>query len=142
MLIGYWWIISALFFLLIEMATPGLFFFVSFATGSIVASLASFYNYSLEAQCLLFLAESAFTFALIRWRFANKPVEKLTSNTQALIGRCGTVTSAIEPGKTGYVKINGDMWRALALHDTAIAPDELVRIVAIKGNTITVTRKS
>lgn len=140
MFIGYWWILSALFLLLIEIATPGLFFFISFVSGSIAASMLAFYGYTLTSQCAVFLVNSLLTFTFIRARLANKPSERLTSNSQALIGQYGLVTERIEPTKKGYIKLNGDMWSAVALDEQTIEVNEQVCIVSIKGNTVTVKK--
>ena len=58
------------------------------------------------------------------------------SNADALLGRTGRVTEAIKAGKSGYVQIDGDMWRAVSQKDIAV--DETVRVIGRESTIITV----
>ncbi|MDJ0897347.1 MAG: NfeD family protein [Xenococcus sp. MO_188.B8] len=54
----------------------------------------------------------------------------------------GTIISAIEPGRTGRVLYEGNSWRAKAADPSiAIADEEIVHIIEIKGNTVIVLPK-
>lgn len=66
--IVYIWFAIALLFAILEMAIPGLFLFLSFSLGAIVAGFASIWIESIEVQCLLFLAGTLVAlFGLRQW---------------------------------------------------------------------------
>ena len=140
--IGYWWILIGLYFLLIEMGTPGLFFFVSFSVGAFGASFVSFLSYDFTIQCATVLVLSILTFLVIKKYFASNGLQKLPANTDALIGSSGTVTQALDPNTPGRVKIRGEVWRATTPRNITLAQGDIVTVQAVKGNTIIVVKKT
>ncbi len=55
------------------------------------------------------------------------------TNANALIGKEGIVTEAINPDQPGYVKIQGELWLARSLAKTQLQKGTLVRVVNIRG---------
>jgi membrane-bound serine protease (ClpP class) len=53
-----------------------------------------------------------------------------------MIGEIGQATTAIEPGAPGSIRAHGEIWTATS--ETPIAAGQPVRIVAVKGLTVTV----
>ena len=58
------------------------------------------------------------------------------SNADALLGRTGRVTEEIKTTKSGYVQIDGDMWKAVSQKDIAVG--ETVRVIGRESTIITV----
>jgi putative membrane protein len=60
------------------------------------------------------------------------------SNADALIGRIGVVIADIPAGASGYVKVDGDEWRAVSQNGMAITSGNKVEIVSRESIIITV----
>ena len=108
------------------------------AVGSIVAALLGLPFWS---QAIVWAVCSVLSIWLLRpklmARLHNGDDERL-SNADALIGRTGTVIDAIEPEKPGYVKVDGDEWRAVTNNGSKIPVDEKVRIISRESIVVTV----
>ncbi|UKI45225.1 MAG: NfeD family protein [Porphyromonadaceae bacterium] len=53
----------------------------------------------------------------------------MSTNIDALIGREGRVEEAIAPGESGYVAVDGDVWKAVSRETDVIEVGEKVKIV-------------
>lgn len=130
------WFLLALFCLLFEMGSPGLFFFLSFFFGALVAGGFSFVTTMWLWQALSFLISSFVAF-LILHRWVKKKVDALDprvqTNVYAMRSKRGRVIQHIFPDKMGIVKVDGERWSARSLHGTAIKEDTEVIVVRIKG---------
>ena len=62
------------------------------------------------------------------------------SNVDALIGRVGVVIEDIKGESNGYVKIDGDEWRAVSCDSSDILNGERVRVVKMDSLVVTVER--
>ena len=60
------------------------------------------------------------------------------SNADALIGRVGTVITPIFPGQSGYVKVDGDEWKAVAEMPETIEQGSKVEIISRDSIIVTV----
>ncbi len=75
------------------------------------------------------------------YRFVWPRLTKTAPRTAAfgMVGKVATVVEAIQPdGSSGYVKLYGDTWRAVA--NEAIEVGEKVTILATEGNKVVVAR--
>jgi len=63
--------------------------------------------------------------------------EQRESNADALIGREGVVIEDIQPDHSGYVKVDGDQWRAISRGET-IVKGKRVRIIDRESIIVTV----
>ena len=139
----YFWFVVAIIFLFFELNTPGLFFFVSFAIGSIAASVIAFFEFSIVAQCLTALAVSVVSFLLIQRFLKHKKLSEVLyasgdTNIDALVGAIGKVTEEITLHNKGWVKIGGEVWRASS--KTILMAGTIVSVLRIEGNTAIVTK--
>ena len=66
--------------------------------------------------------------------------QERVSNSDALIGREGRVIEAICPGDYGYVKIDGDEWKAQSPDDTTIEVGTTVKVIGRESIIISVER--
>src|SRR5574344_1898967 len=103
------WTIVMFCCLILELSS-GDFFITCFAIGAFVSIFTSFLL-PFWAQVLIWALFSILSIWLIRPRLIerlHKSGDNRISNIDALIGRVGTVIEPIEPGGSGYVKVDGD----------------------------------
>lgn len=139
----YVWLILAVLFLIMEMGSPGLFFFLSFFFGSLAAAGISLLLPSLVIQCTIFLLGTiAALYILKQWvaRALFKGHSRARTNVYALQGKQGRVVRKITPEKTGEVKINGELWIARSVDDAIISENEVVEIVVVRGAHVVVKK--
>jgi len=132
------WLIIGIALFIIEIFTPA-FVAGSLGVGAILSAIGAVaFNLSFNMQLVVFGVFSLLSFFAIRPIFL-KYLDKseIETNVDAMIGRQGVVIKPIEKGQYGYVKIDGDQWRAVA-EDNAlvIEKDAIVKVVKIEGNTI------
>ena len=139
---GYLWLIVALIFLFLELFTPGLFFFIAFALGSVIGAILAFADYSLVAQCLGAAAASLGFFFFLRYLFASKSrsIPGLKTNTEALLGEKGVVIEKISGLESGLVKVRREVWAARSESGATFASGDVVRIVRLEGNLLIVQK--
>lgn len=108
------WITMGLLCSVVELKTPGLFYFLSFALGSAAAAVSAWYAWVPEWQMMVFLAASAVSFFFLSLcvGVVHKTVKNHKTNTDALPGKQGVVTRLIPVGKIGQVRVGGELWSA------------------------------
>jgi membrane protein implicated in regulation of membrane protease activity len=124
------WTIVMFCCLILELSS-GDFFVTCFAIGAFVSIFTSFVL-PFWAQVLIWALCSILSIWLIRPRLINrlhKNGEDRASNADALIGRVGIVIEPIEPDGSGYVKVDGDEWKAVAETTEQIAKGAKVEII-------------
>lgn len=129
-----WWFVFASLSLVFELKTAGFFYFLSFSTGALSAGIAAWYNYSLEQQFFLFGVIALVSFFILK-RCVGVMQQRHVyhSNVDALIGKEGTVHTALLEHGTGYVILKGQKWLAQDVHKHAIAQDTIVQVVRVEG---------
>lgn len=79
-------------------------------------------------------------FAFSKLRRSDKP--GLRTNVDNLVGQEGIVEEEVNFSlNTGYVKVYGDSWKAIAPAGVIIAPGTRVRITAVDGNKVHVKKE-
>ena len=138
--IAYWWLFVALGLMLLELLTPGLFFFVAFACGAISAFVAAFCGFSILVQLWIALFGSIVSFAVIKVFFATHKTKNLDSktNVDALIGQEAVVVEAIGVNQSGLVKVRRELWGAILKDGTMLQVGTTVKVVDIQGNKLVV----
>lgn len=134
-----WMILGVLFFIL-ELVTPGIFFFTSLSIGFFMAGLSTFFIRDIFVQWLIFLFFSVLSIFLIKliMRKNGKPPVRL-ANTDALKGKTGIVLLDIVPSlNQGLVRVEGEEWKAVS--DVEIKKGETVRVLDIEGVHLTVKK--
>ncbi|MBO8155564.1 MAG: NfeD family protein [Bacillaceae bacterium] len=129
------WILIAIAFVILEIFTLS-FYLLWFGIGAFVSGIVAFFWQSPVDLILIFSAVSIILLIFTRplakkWFF--KEDASLKNGADALIGRSGVVTKAIEPPHKGEIKIDGNHWSALA--DSTIAEGETVEITKVEGVT-------
>ena len=134
------WLFIGLVCLITEM-TLGTFFVFCLAIGAFLAIIFSLLSCPFWFQIVAFAVLSVVSIFFVRpvmIRFLHKEHNERLSNVDALIGRVGVVIEDIKGELNGYVKIDGDEWRAVTADGTAIERGVIVRITAIDSIIVTV----
>ena len=116
------WAVIAVICLILELSS-GDFFIICFSIGAVFALISAVVGLSIYWQIFIFAVFSLLSVLFVRpvalrWLHKNEPNKP--SNADALLGRTGKVTEAISIGNSGYVQIDGDMWKAVSSTDIPI----------------------
>lgn len=139
---SFYWLIAVAVFLIIEITTLGL-TTIWFAGGALIAFLASILGAGYLIQFILFVVVSVILLCFTRpiaLRYFNN--HRARTNYESIIGQTAKVTSIIDNfNQTGSAIVGGQEWTARAEQDDdIIEPGTQVKIVAIKGVKLIVTR--
>lgn len=114
------WIIAAALLVGIEVLTQ-MVWTLCLAIGCLASVIACFFGLDIAWQISIAGIVSVIAYIALRpwfekWqkKAADKNRHAARTGMDALLGRRGTVTDEIKPGKTGRVRIDGDNWQALA----------------------------
>ena len=132
------WAIIAVICLILELSS-GDFFIICFSIGAVFAIISAVLGLSIYWQIFIFAIFSLLSVMFVRpvalrWLHKNEPNKP--SNADALLGRTGKVTENIPTGGSGYVQIDGDMWKAVS--NTNIPVGTTVRVIGRESTIITV----
>jgi membrane protein implicated in regulation of membrane protease activity len=132
------WAIIAIVCLILELSS-GDFFIICFSIGAVFAVISEVCGLSIYWQIFIFAIFSLLSVLFVRpvaLRYLHKNDPNKQSNADALLGRTGKVTEPISAGQSGYVQIDGDMWKAVS--QQSIAVGETVRVIGRESTIITV----
>ena len=132
------WAVVAIVCLILELSS-GDFFIICFSIGAVFSIISAVCGLSIYWQIFIFAIFSLLSVIFIRpiaLRYLHKNDPNRASNADALLGRTGKVTEAIKTGDSGYVQIDGDLWRAVS--DTEIGVGTSVRVIGRESTIITV----
>lgn len=134
------WFIVAMLFLIFELSSPGLFYFLSFALGGVLAGFAAYFQITVLDQAAIFLITAVLSLALLRlWVKKCGSRGHYQSNIYALKGKSGIVISPSTPQQFGYVHIGGEIWASKALYEAYIAPGTRIQVVDVRGAHLIIT---
>ncbi len=119
------WFLLTIFFILLELSNPGLFYFLSLAIGSSSSFLISFYDFSnflqlsscnIIVQCTMFFITSLISLILLHRYAKNNQKQKSSkaylSNMYQLVGKTIEITQINDfCNQSGYGKIHGEVWQ-------------------------------
>lgn len=132
------WAVIAIICLILELSS-GDFFIICFSIGAVFAIISAVCGLSIYWQIFIFAIFSLLSVIFIRpiaLRYLHKNDPNRASNADALLGRTGKVTEAIKAGDSGYVQIDGDLWKAVS--DTEIGVGTSVRVIGRESTIIMV----
>lgn len=132
------WAVIAVICLILELSS-GDFFIICFSIGAVFALISAVVGLSIYWQIFIFAVFSLLSVLFVRpvalrWLHKNEPNKP--SNADALLGRTGKVTEAISIGNSGYVQIDGDMWKAVSSTDIPVGTT--VRVIGRESTIVTV----
>jgi membrane protein implicated in regulation of membrane protease activity len=132
----FFWFGVSLFFLLLEMGSPGLFFFLSFFLGALVSGcVALIVTPSLIIQGVVFLGSSLAAFFVLHY-WVKKGVRETAvhkTNIFTLQGKHGLIIKEIRADEVGLVKVGGETWSARSVHNQPIKIGTKVTVVQVRG---------
>lgn len=139
------WLGVAVVFALVELtALAGSFVLLPFAVSAFVASLAGFYDASVEVQWAIFFFGGAALW-LVFWknvkRFVDENAMPAGVGASRLVGMTAIVTTDVDPddtGRRGRVKVVGEEWGALTEHGRVLRTGAKVRILSMEGTRVIV----
>lgn len=134
------WLITAVILFIIEILTPGAFFFACLAAGALFGGVAELLNLPFGLPYIIFALVSLVSIYTVR-PIARKLFQghEKRSNVDALIGQKAWVTEAIRPQSMGMVKIDGEIWRAEAKDE--IPENTWVEVLSVNGTRLEVKIK-
>lgn len=136
------WLAVTLLCLVVELMSGDL-FVACFAFGAFITIFAAALGVPVVWQVVIFAVVSVLSLFLIRpalLKRLHKNADPRVSNVDAIIGRTGRVSEAIEAGAFGRVALDGDDWKARHVNGDAVEKGAIVRIIGIKGIIVTVER--
>ncbi len=132
------WLWLALVLLIVEIFTSG-FFMGALAISAAFTAGVAFFGMGPLGQLTLFALFSIGSMVWIRPLFVHwLAPDEVNTNANALVGQTGTVVDQVPVGSTGRVRLANEEWRATAGENIDVG--ELVQIVEVNGNTLTVSR--
>lgn len=134
------WTLICVLALILEVSS-GTFYLLCFAVGAAVAIVSSFFAIPLWAQVLVFVIFSCLCVFCVRpfvVKYLHTDRRNRKSNADALLGREGVVIESITVEKPGYVRIDGDEWRAVSKDGNNINKGAIVKVVARESIVLTV----
>lgn len=136
------WSILVFVCLILELSS-GDFYITCFAIGGLFAIVNALLGIPFWAQVIVWVVCSLLSVRLIRphlVKWLHRGGEHRVSNADALIGRVGTVIETIEPDGSGYLKVDGDNWKAVTDESQTIRRGEKARIVSRESIIVKVVR--
>jgi membrane protein implicated in regulation of membrane protease activity len=116
------WAVVAIVCLILELSS-GDFFIICFSIGAVFALISAVLGLSIYWQVFIFALFTLLSVLFVRpvaLRYLHKNDPNKLSNADALMGRTGRVTEEIKAGTSGYVQIDGDLWKAVSKSDIAV----------------------
>jgi membrane protein implicated in regulation of membrane protease activity len=132
------WAVVAIVCLILELSS-GDFFIICFSIGAVFALISAVLGLSIYWQIFIFAIFTLLSVLFVRpvaLRYLHKNDPNKLSNADALMGRTGRVTEEIKAGASGYVQIDGDLWKAVSKSDIAVGTT--VRVIGRESTILTV----
>ena len=134
------WFLIGLFFLLLELAIPGL-IVVFFGVGAwVTALITAIFHPGINMQIILFVVVSVVLLLLLRKyvkrTFFGKSESVQDELADEFIGKNATAESDMSAGSEGKVSFNGTLWKAIA--ETDVKTGDKVKIVSRDNITLKV----
>lgn len=137
------WVIVALVLVVAEMFN-GDFWLVCLGIGALLAAVVSLVLPGIVPGILAFSLGSVAGLVGVRpvlLRYFHR-IPGLRTNVEALVGRIGTVTEAIDPGTgRGRVLVEGENWRGVTLDERALPAGTKVSVVQVDGTQLVVDKE-
>lgn len=136
------WVLVTVVCLILEL-TSGDFFIMCFAIGAVVTAIAAVLGLGFYGQLAVFVVASVLSIFFVRpklCKLLHGKRRERPSNADALMGRIGRVSEAIEQDGYGRVAIDGDDWKAVSADGSYMPLGQNVRVVGRESIIITVEK--
>jgi hypothetical protein len=135
-MIWWYWILLGLLLAVIELATPGGFFFMFFAVSALLIGVLDLLNI-LESDALQWMLFSVLSVACLA--IFRKPLlervnrDTLPDTVDSLVGELAHVSTPIAAGQYGRAEVRGAMWTVRNVEAVSVESGERCRVVAVRG---------
>lgn len=133
------WVIGAIILCIFEMLVP-VFVLASLGAGCLLASFAAALHLGINIQISAFILGTLGAFFGIRpifSRYCYRASPGVKTNVDALIGKTGRVTEAIDDElNSGRVLVGGDDWKAVSEDGRTIEINSKVVVIRVEGSKI------
>ncbi|WP_276911914.1 NfeD family protein [Hallella colorans] len=136
------WTLITVLALILEVST-GTFYLMCFAIGAACAIIASLLCIPFWMQVVVFIVFSTLSIFAVRpfvLRYLHSHEDGRLSNADALIGKEGLLIEPITEQSAGYVRVDGDEWKAVSADGSDIEKGAMVRVVGRESIIVTVER--
>lgn len=136
------WALVVIICLILEI-TSGDFFILCFSIGALFSAVVAALGSGFTVQLEIFAVVSVLSLFFVRPRLVKRlhgNRKERVSNADAIIGRVGKVSEAIESGGYGRVAIDGDDWKAVSADGSYVPLGQNVRIIGRESVIITVEK--
>lgn len=135
------WLAVLLAAVVIEFITPTALVSIWFAAGALVAVLLTVVQAPVWLQVIVFAVVSILLLVIVRpisARYMRGNI--IATNADRYIGEMGIVEKRITSQEWGIVKVSGAYWSAVAYNCDAIEKGSCVKVIAIEGAKLLVTK--
>lgn len=134
------WFVAAVGLLLVEVLTPGGFYFVFFGVGAVAAGLLALIGVeSLLVQALVFLVVSVGAVAMFRKpllaRFQTKNPKRVVDS---MVGETAILGAELHPGQFGHAELRGASWTVRNIGSLPIPAGQRCIVEQVEGLTLNV----
>ena len=135
-MIWWYWILLGLVLLVVELATPGGFFFMFFAISALLVGLLELTGI-VTTDWIQWVLVSILSVGCLA--FFRKPLlERMragesTAVVDSLIGEVAVAATTIPSGQYGRAELRGSMWNARNVDDGMLSAGDRCRVVAVRG---------
>jgi membrane protein implicated in regulation of membrane protease activity len=132
------WLVAAVVLTVVEMLTPGGFYFVFFGVGAGAAALAALAGVdSLIAQTLVALGVSIGSLTLFRKPLLDRFQSTLpTAKVDSLVGETAIPDAPLHPGDFGHAELRGSSWKVRNISAVPIAAGQRCIVEQVDGLTL------
>lgn len=127
------WLSISIIFLLFEIGHPGLFLYLSFFFGGLLAALVSMFSSSPVLQTVGFIGGSICALGILRFALKRTVEQRNETNVYALVGKRAVVVDTISNKAHGYVRVQNQLWMARSLDSQLLQKGEEVLVVDVRG---------
>lgn len=132
------WLVAAVVLSVVELLTPGGFYFVFFGIGAGAAALAALAGVdSLLAQTLIALAVSIGSLSLFRKPLLDRFQSSVPSaKVDSLVGESAIPDSTLQPGDFGHAELRGSSWKVRNISSLPISAGQRCIVEQVDGLTL------
>ena len=138
------WILLGLLLLLVELITPGGFYFIFFGASAVLVGVLAGLNAAgpVWFQFILFSVLSVLTLRLFREKLLQLTKEGQRETVDSLVGESAVATEEIPANAIGKAELRGSSWNARNVGEKPLVRGERCKVERIEGLTIFVRAES
>lgn len=138
------WLFFGLLCVFFELLSPGFFYCLSLALGTLPAACGAWFELSFGWQTGLFFGGSLISFFLLYVcvRKVTRIDGHYRSAVDALPGKKGVIVEKVSSTHIGQVRVEGQLWAAQSMHDDVLEKGAPVLVIRVEGVRLIVTARN